>query len=182
MQGDTYILIKWRHTEGREKHQRGLILTLYDYLASRSSKWMILHFQRGEFSCIFWKVCGFGNKTKPIVLIWHGNFKLLLMSSLDSLESYGILMMRMDCRTDIVEGFQVEVVCIKIKLKSRYCQYFNWLHRAIIWVRIRKFGEHSNWNLDKAHPFAVWHHIRVQKFSLLINLWILRNGINLTIY
>ena len=36
-----------------------------------------------------------GNKTKLILFIWHGNFKLLLTYSLDLLESYG--MMRIDC-------------------------------------------------------------------------------------
>ena len=36
-----------------------------------------------------------GNKTRLILFICHGNFKLLLTSSLDLLESYG--MMRIDC-------------------------------------------------------------------------------------
>ena len=35
-------------------------------------------------------------------------------------------------------------------------------------------------SINKAHALAVWHHFRVQKFSLLINLSRLRNGINLT--
>ena len=52
---------------------------------------------------------------------------------------------------DIVESFQVEVVCRKIKYKSQYRQYFftGFIEQLSEWARIGKFGEHPNWNLDK---------------------------------
>ena len=77
---------------------------------------------------------------------------------------------------DIVEGFRVEVVCRKKLTKAfqnidMYQANRGYVQVTVmIWVKMGKVGEHSNW------PLAPYSWVEI----LVTNPWRLRNGMDLT--